>query len=230
MVLFFFWYWLPEKRSALISVISESTKNELLRYLKCNPNKIRVIHNCVSHSFLPTPASFNSHKPIFLHVGTGENKNLLRVIEALNGIPCHLRIIGRLSQAQSRSLQRFRIETSNVEGIDDDEMAREYQNCDMLVFVSTYEGFGLPIIEANATGRPVVTSNILSMPEAAGDAACFVNPFDVLSIRKGIKMVIDDSAYCNQLVQRGFKNVQRFQASTIAAQYVALYEELLKRS
>ena len=70
----------------------------------------------------------------------------------------------------------------------------------MLTFVSTYEGFGLPILESQATGRPVVTSNVSSMPEVAGDAACLVNPYDADSIREGILRVINDDAYRKDLM------------------------------
>ena len=69
-------------------------------------------------------------------------------------------------------------------GLSDQEILQHYRDCDMVVFASTYEGFGMPIIEGNATGRPVVTSNICSMPEVAGAAACLVDPFDCSSIRE----------------------------------------------
>jgi glycosyltransferase involved in cell wall biosynthesis len=100
--------------------------------------------------------------------------------------------------------------------------------CDLLVFASTFEGFGLPIVEAQATGRPVVTSNIMSMPEVAGDAACLVDPFNVSSIREGVLKVINDSDYRNALVKAGFENVKRFQPEQIARQYAELYHELVK--
>ena len=226
-VFFFFWYWLPEKRSALISVISESSKRELLRYIRCDPDKIRIVYDCVSPEFQPQPVSFNFHKPVILQVGTNVNKNLLRVAEALKGVPCHLKIVGNLSSAQTNALHGYGIEYSNVVGIPRAEMVMMYRECDMLVFASTYEGFGLPIVEANAIGRPVVTSNILSMPEVAGNAACLVNPFDVASIRGGILRIIEDAGYRENLIQNGFKNVQRFQPKTIAAQYISLYKEML---
>ncbi len=99
----------------------------------------------------------------------------------------------------------------------------------MLVFASTYEGFGLPIVEAQATGRPVVTSDTLSMPEVAGDAACLVDPFNVESIRNGILKVIQDTGYREQLVQNGLKNVERFKPESVAMQYLALYRELVNK-
>jgi len=100
----------------------------------------------------------------------------------------------------------------------------------MLVFASTYEGFGLPIVEAQATGRPVVTSNILSMPEVAGGAACLVDPFNVASIREGIAKVIQDSSYREYLVRLGFENVKRFQPENIAKNYLDIYTNILEHS
>ena len=123
--------------------------------------------------------------------------------------------------------KKYKIEYSSAANLSVDEMVKEYINCDLCTFVSTYEGFGLPIVEAQATGRPVVTSNILSMPEVAGEAACLVDPFNVSSIRAGILKVINDSVYRDWLVQCGFENVKRFRPETIAKQYINVYRELL---
>jgi glycosyltransferase involved in cell wall biosynthesis len=81
----------------------------------------------------------------------------------------------------------------------------------------------MPILEAQATGRPVVTSNILSMPWVAGEAACLVDPFDTASIRGGLTRVMGDPSYRAALVALGFENVKRFSAEEIARQYLELY-------
>jgi glycosyltransferase involved in cell wall biosynthesis len=93
----------------------------------------------------------------------------------------------------------------------------------MLLFASTYEGFGLPIIEAQAVGRPVITSDLCSMPEAAGGAACLVDPYDVAAIRQAVLRVMEDHEYRDDLIARGLVNVERFRASKVAAQYAQLY-------
>jgi glycosyltransferase involved in cell wall biosynthesis len=227
-VFLFFWFWLPEKRCRLISVISQATKKELLRHLQCHSEKIRIIPDPVSKNFQHCPKEFNSFVPTILQVGTGINKNISRVAEALQGIPCHLRIVGKLTSEQIAVLQKFQIVYSVAQNLCDSEMVAEYQKCDMVVFVSTYEGFGLPIVEAQATGRAVVTSNILSMPEVAGDAACIVDPFDVASIRDGILRLIYNKEYRESLIEKGFKNIDRFRPQKIAAQYAELYKELVE--
>ncbi len=227
-ILFFIWYWLPIKRVSMVSVISEYTKNELLRHIKVDPRKVCVVYNPVSPDFQPVVCVFNSEKPVVLQVGTGANKNVERVAQALRGIPCHLRLIGKLNEEQLAVLRRSGVEYSSVFDISDDQIVDEYRKCDMLVFVSTYEGFGMPIIEAQATGRPVITSNVCSMPEVAGDAACLVDPFDIQSIRHGIMRVIKEDDYRASLVKKGYANVKRFGPEIIARQYVGLYREILK--
>lgn len=225
-LLLFLWYLLPIKRASVVSVISEFTKKDLLSHLNIDAKKIRVIHVCVSNDFTPTPRVFNATKPIILQIGTGPNKNLERVAEALREIPCHLRIIGKLNDQQLAKLSEHKIEYSSVFNITDEAIVTEYQQSDMLVFVSTYEGFGMPIIEANAVGRPVITGSVTSLPEVAGNAACIVDPYNVDEIRRGILRIITDDSYRIELVEKGFINAQRFQPANIAAQYVKIYEEL----
>jgi glycosyltransferase involved in cell wall biosynthesis len=225
-LLWFFWYWLPEKRCAKITVISEFTKSNLLGYLRCDPKKIEVVHCPAPRGFNPYPKPFNSDCPVVLQVGTDWNKNLERVAVALKGIPCRLEIVGRLKEEQRAILEANGIAYVNHVGVSDEELLSLYQSCDLVVFASTYEGFGLPIVEAQAAGRPVITSNRCSMPEVAGDAGCLVDPERAESIREGILKVIHDQAYREDLVHKGFENVKRFAPEKISAQYAALYRAL----
>jgi len=226
-----FWYRLPVRRVAALTVISQFTRDEVLRYTGCNPAIVHVIPDPVPKDFVPFPKEFNAEQPILLQVGTGEhNKNLCRVAEALRGTPCRLDIIGRLTDRQRLVLESNSILYTNQWALSDEEVVERYRQCDMVVLASTYEGFGMPIIEANATGRPVVTSNIGPMPEVAGSAACLVDPFDCASIREGIVRIISDAEYRNDLVARGFENVKRFQPDVVAAQYANLYREVFARS
>jgi len=226
-VFIFFWYWLPIKRAEVVSVISEYTKKDLLQLIKVDSRKVRVVHCCVSDKFQPISREFNASKPVILQIGTGRNKNLERVAEALKEIPCHLRIVGKLDDGQTEVLRQSGVDYSVISNVSDEELVEEYRRCAMLVYVSMFEGFGLPIVEAQATGRPVVTSTVCSMPEVGGDAACLVNPFDVSSIRGGILKVIENSAYRDELVRRGLGNVERFRPEKIAQKYVDIYTNIL---
>ena len=226
-ILKWFWIILPLKFAHRVTVISEATKVEVLKYVSVDPRKIRVIPNFISDKFKPIPTrTFNSEKPNLLQIGTAFNKNINRLAEAISEIPCTLTIIGELDQQTKQVLNQFKIQYNNKIDLTEDELHQEYSAADLLTFISTIEGFGMPIIEANACGLPVITSNCSSMPEVAENAAFLVDPFDVDSIKNGILSLIGNENLRNELVKKGFENAKRFSEAKVAAQYEFLYQEL----
>lgn len=223
LVVWLFWYWLPIHRVRTVTVISEVTRQELIRHVRCDPEKIRVIHCSLSPVFRADPRQPGEGRRRLLVVGTTPNKNLERIAEALRGLAVRVVLIGRPSNAQLAAFRVNGIELEVLSGLSDDALVEQYRASHLLLFPSTYEGFGLPIIEANAVGRPVVTSDRSSMPEVAGDAACLVDPFDAQSIRSGVLRVLEDADYRRQLIEAGFRNAERFRPERIAAEYAALY-------
>jgi len=225
-VLKFFWYTWPLARVRVVTTISESTRQELIQLTAVPPDKVRVVHCNVSPVFVPVPTVFNSTTPRILLIGTTPNKNLERVAKALRGLRCEVELIGTPAAHLRAMFDACGVEFRMLGNVPDASVADAYRRCDILLFPSTYEGFGMPIVEAQAVGRPVITSNCSAMPEAAGNGACLVDPFDPASIRAGVERIIDDASYRDELVQRGFVNSQRFSITKIAADYAAIYREV----
>lgn len=217
----------PISHSSVVTTISESTKEEIIRYTACKPDKIVVIGNPISKLFYFKEKVFNSNNPLILFVGVTKNKNLDRVSESLSGIKCRLRIIGVLNSEQLERLNKFRISYETISGLTDEEIVNEYLNADFVLFPSLYEGFGLPILEGQKAGRPVITSNLSPMVEVSGGAACFVDPEDVNSIKSGVLRIITDENYRNDLVSSGFANVAKYSLDEISHQYSLLYKKMM---
>ncbi|MEL7122076.1 MAG: glycosyltransferase family 1 protein, partial [Bacteroidota bacterium] len=222
-----FWLDLPVKFATVVTAVSETTKQDILKYTQCTPNKIKVIPTIISNHYKPAVDRPKNEKPVLLHIGLAHNKNFERHVEAITGMDVSMHIIGQLESHHIDLLKKHKIDYYSEYNISDDAMQAAYEGCDLLLFASTLEGFGMPIIEAQTVGRPIVTSHLSSMPEVGGEGAYYVDPYEVKSIREGVKEVLENKDLCNRLVDKGFENVKRFQADTIAQQYEELYLKVL---
>ena len=221
------YFTLPLRKCQIVTCVSEHTRQRLVEGFPWVASKVRVIPDCVPDGFGAVPKAFNKSCPRILQLGTRPNKNLERLAEALAGERCFFHIVGRLTERQRRVLAASRIAYQNDVDLSDEALRRVYEEADLVAFVSLAEGFGLPIIEANAIGRAVVTSDASPMKEVAGGAACLVNAYDVDEIRAGIRRVITDDTYRDHLIEKGYKNAARFSAELVAEQYAQLYQEVL---
>ena len=220
------WLYLPVHSSDVVTVISEKTKEELCRLTKIKPSSVRVIPNCVSDSFQFAPKTDFPEKARVLILGTKINKNLFRISKALSGLKVELRIIGELSQKQEDDLHTFGLQWTNASKLSNEDILLEYKLCDLVLFPSLHEGFGMPIVEAQAIGRPVITSNISPMKEVAGMGAILVNPESVDSIKAGVCKILKEPHLRRDLIEKGQENVKRFRVSVISAEYWKVYDQL----
>jgi glycosyltransferase involved in cell wall biosynthesis len=221
-----FWLDFPLHAATVVTTISEHAKSEIVKLSGCDPRKVVVIPVAISEKFQPHAKSELDSPPRLLQIGTAYNKNIPRLIEALRDIPCVLVIVGVIDANLQKRLHDCNITYENYLNLNQDDLVDQYRRADVIAYASTYEGFGMPIVEAQAVGRPVVTSNTSSMPDVAGDAACLVDPLDISSIRVGIRRVLEDSEFRRKLVQRGYANAKRFDAQKIAEQYLSVYQQV----
>ena len=222
---------LPVRKAKYITTISEKSKQEILDYTNCNPEKILVIPNPVDPIFSTSTSSTSSTPSTpstpstILFLGTKANKNLEISIAALFGLDVHLRIIGELSRKPKEMLSKFNIHYSSDFSISPEQLAAEYTNADLILFPSTYEGFGLPVIEGFQAGKPVITSNISPMKEVAGDAALLADPTSIASIRDHVIKLLADQQLQTQLVAAGKEKVKQYQPGFIAEAYQQLWSK-----
>lgn len=219
------WYLLPLKFATKVTCISNTTKLHLEKYTK--RKDIVVIYNAIDPSFKTVIKDPNQVPYNILIIGTNPNKNLERTILALESVCCKITIIGILNESQRQLLNSLEIEYESKSNLSDDEILQEYINSDIVSFISLFEGFGMPVIEANKTGRPVITSTIPVLKEVAGDSAVFVNPLDVADMHNGFVRLFADAELRRQCVERGLENAKRFEQEAITEQYINIYNSMI---
>lgn len=222
-----FWVYLPFKRAQIIAAISENTKEEICCLMPSVAHKVVVVPNCITMAINPIDALKNNTTTQVLIVGTRENKNIERAIEALEGLDIVLDIVGRLSATQEALLKEHRIPYKNYINIEEEALLALYKKADILLFVSYYEGFGLPILEAQAQNVLVVTSSIAPMDKLCGGGGLLVDPYSVVAIRQAIQTLLEASDTEKlALIAKGKQNLIKYTATAVAEQYITLYKQL----
>lgn len=221
-------YWIMQvavlKFANIITCISLKTFNDIIKNVSISKDRMIVIPNAVDNEFTFYHKEFNYIKPTLLHIGTRPNKNLERSIIAMKDLNCKLRIVGKVSDSMVELLKNNRIEYNVVYNLSNDEIIQEYREADIINFPSLSEGFGMPIIEGQATGRVVVTSNMSPMKEVAGNGAVLVDPLSIESIRDAYMKIINDKVLRLKIIEKGKVNATRYKVETIAEQYINLYK------
>ena len=226
------WIWLalPIRLAKRVTAVSAATRDHIVEHLSFSREKITVVENCYHPMYRPVPKAFNSGCPRILQVGTKPYKNVPRLIQALKGLPCHLVLVGELDAEIQAVLETTQVSYENWVGLSQEALLQQYREADLVAFVSIGEGFGMPIIEAQAMGKPLITANIPPMSTVAGAGACLADPLDVGSIRAGICRLIEDSVYRQQVIAAGLLNVARYAPATIAEAYLRVYREVSYRA
>jgi glycosyltransferase involved in cell wall biosynthesis len=247
-----FWYARSSIRMAArsatrIMTVSESSKRDILRFVDIPPEKIDVIYNAYDEQFAMEPAEadvvrvrerYQLNDEFVLYAGNVKpHKNLGRLIEAFHlvrkrGLD-HLKLVmigDDISKytALRRAVHQYQLHkyVRFLGYMPEETLAVMYRLAGVFVFPSLYEGFGLPPLEAMASGTPVVMSNVSSLPEVAGDAAVLVDPYDPGAIADGIYRVLSDETLRRRLRLKGVARAGQFSWEQSVRRVRAIYDEV----
>lgn len=227
------------KRSDRFIAVSRCTKNDMVKYLKINEDKIDVLYNGYKSTFSVkgngTMSGFR--KKYILYVARIEHpgKNHLNLIKAYENSGDDIRnnydlvLAGPLKE-RSDEVIRY-AESSKVKGsihftgfVDESDLPSLYRNASVFIFPSLYEGFGIPVLEAMASGVPVALSDRGSLPEVGGDAALYFDPEDVVSIRNSIERILRDEKLSGDLMEKGKIQTGKFSWDRHCEGIIELFE------
>ncbi|HEX7085514.1 MAG TPA: glycosyltransferase family 1 protein [Vicinamibacterales bacterium] len=239
------------RRAAHIITVSEASKRDILHFFPVPPEKITVIYNGIDDRFAtPPPADemqrvaerYQLEGRFLLYVGNVKpHKNLERLLEAFHLVrqtpgleDVRLVMIG--DEISRYSALRRAVHRNNLHKyvrflgfLPDHMLPIVYRLASVFVFPSLYEGFGLPPLEAMASGTPVVTSNVTSLPEVTGDAAILVDPLSAEAIADGIRRVLTDRELADTLRSRGVARAREFSWERVAREVRRIYADVSAR-
>jgi glycosyltransferase involved in cell wall biosynthesis len=239
------------QRANHLIAISESTKRDLVELVGARPERIRVIYCGKDTAFAPPSdraaldawrAARGVPDKMILFVGTIEpRKNIARLLRAFARakraarLPHCLALIGARGWKyaevdQTLAQENLANDVLFVGYVPQDELPRWYQAADLFVYPSLYEGFGMPPLDAMASGTPVVTSNAASLPEVVGEAALQVSPTDEIALADAIVRALTDNALREQMIARGLARAAQFSWMRAARETTSLYRTVLTRS
>jgi len=223
--------------SKKVITVSEFSKNEIIKKLKIDAQKIVVINNAVSQDLkeIMQTENYNAEKYILSVGSLDPRKNISKLVEAYKmseiSNEFKLLIIGRTAPMFNIKLEKD-IKSMSLGYVTDDELAKLYRNATLFVYPSLYEGFGIPPLEAMAFGCPVVLSDIPVFREIFEDAACYVDPHSLNSIADGINLVIHDEQYRAQLIKKGLEIQKKYSWDTSAKKFIEIvfFENIFNNS
>ncbi len=237
------------RRAEVVIAVSEYTKRDLVETYGIDPERIVVTLEAADPAFRPPQnieeteqvcRRYGIEGPYVLYVGNIQpRKNLPRLIQAYaqlmaaGDIQHRLVIVGRKAWLHSEVFQEARRSgLSNqivfTDYVPQSDLPHLYARADVFVFPSLFEGFGLPVLEAMACGAPVITSRSSSLPEVAGDAACYVDPFSAGEIARALRQLVCDAELRARLAGAGLEQAARFSWEQTARQTLRAYEQAFR--
>ncbi|HOY39421.1 MAG: glycosyltransferase family 4 protein [Bacteroidales bacterium] len=232
------------KYADAIIAVSKQTKEDIINFYGIKPQKIEIIYqNCnpkfaekISESEMQTVKDkYKIPENYILFVGTiEERKNVITILKAMQrfGIDKPLLLVGKATPYVNTIIGYA--ENNHIEDklfirhqIPDADMPAIYQMADVFVYPSIFEGFGIPVLEAITSGVPVITSNISSLPEAAGPHSILTDPASVEMLGKSIIKVLNDSDLRANMIGMGYQHAQLFSEKAIAEKLINLYHSLI---
>ncbi|MGM0368642.1 MAG: glycosyltransferase family 4 protein [Actinomycetota bacterium] len=236
------------RRARKIIAISESTKKDIVNFFSVNPAKIEVIYPAAGKIFRKLkkedidksiPDKYNTGKKYILSVGTIEpRKNYVALIEAYNALreeydtDIRLVIVGRTGWKSEATYQKrddspYREDILFLGRVEDRDLVRLYNQAELFVYPSVFEGFGLPPLEAMSCGLPVIVSNASSLPEVVGGAGILVPPKNTGRLASAIRDVLEDNSLKEKLSSKSIKQASRFSWEENARKTLKVYRQAL---
>ncbi len=229
-------------RADHLIAVSQFVKDDVVAKLEYPDDKVTVIpHGVDTQLYQPARGQgrFAAQNPYIAYVGSAEeHKNVKRLWAAFANVASEhpnlsLLMCGRWQkeqldwlEAESRATGLL-AKVKHLGFLSSEDQVSLLANASAFVFPSLSEGFGLPVLEAMACGTPVITSNCSVLPEVAGDAALLVDPQSVEEIAAGIRRLLTDNAYAEELIRRGYRRAQDFSWKQTAAKTMEVYQQVL---
>ncbi len=231
-----------KEREAQVIAVSRTTKNDIVNLLGIPSYLVHVVHEALPAEFKQTSQTLTEdesewikdklqlNKPYLLFVGTREpRKNLTRLIEAWRPLAKDYQLIVAGEKGWDKTEGIHHPQLRFLGHVEDKELAVLYGEAEVFCYPSLYEGFGLPILESFFHGTPVLTSDISSMPEVAGNAAELVNPESVEDIRKGLETIINEPIdEQKKRLQRMIIRLQMFSWNRVVEETIQVYKKALQ--
>jgi len=219
------------KKSDVILTVSNFSKNEIIKYTQTKKN-IEVVYNGVDENLINNKKIDKEN--YILYVGNVKpHKNLVRALKAFKKIDNQnliFKIVGKKDNfiTKDTEVEQLAIELGNrVEFtgyVEDSKLVELYKKAKIFLFPTLYEGFGIPPLEAQACGTPVICSNVASLPEVGGESVLYCDPCDINDIADKITLLLEDKSLQNELIQKGYENLKRFSWEKSAKKIIDIIE------